>query len=204
MSKFSGRPNRQVDRTKSWILEAVILLMDEKPYSKISVLDISEKAGIARQTFYYYYADKDDIIFEYLMNTMNTELLNVEKGSKHDGQNNIVFMFDYKYMIKHQKNLIKILSIADIETRMYREVQKLLLTLMKQYRTKLTAEEYLICRYQLFYQITGNLKVLFDWFIHNMPMPVEKIVDMLNKLNIPKSIQYSNIPSILVKLKTDI
>jgi AcrR family transcriptional regulator len=51
----SGSNNRQVRRTRSWISEALMLLMDEKPYDKITVSDITEKAGIARQTFYRNY-----------------------------------------------------------------------------------------------------------------------------------------------------
>ena len=201
MLKKTGKPNRQILRTKSWIFEAVMLLMDEKPYSKITVSDITEKAGIARQTFYYNYTDKDDVVFEYLTNTFNTELMSMEKNSKDAKQNAIVLMFDYKYMNDHQKLLKKILSVVDIENRIFRDVQKFPMTFLENYRKTLTPEEYLICRYKLCFQITGCLRVFFDWFTNDMPMPVENIVSMLNAMNIPKTIQYRNVPSIVVRLK---
>ena len=201
MSKFSGKTNRQVERTKAWIFSAVMLLMDKKPYNKINVSDISEKAGISRTTFYYYYDDIDDVIFEYLKNTINTELLNIEKAKKGDKENNIVLMFDHKYMIKHKKILKKIMSIVDIEDRVIRESRVLPMSLLKQYKENLTEEEYMICRYKICYQITGSLSILFDWFMNDMPVPVEYIVSMLNNMNIPKNIQYRNIPSIVVRLK---
>ena len=69
------------------------------------------------------------------------------------------------------------------------------------YILKLTAHEYLVCRYKLCYQITGSLRVLFDWFINDMPMPIDNIVEMLNRMNIPKTVQYRNIPSIVVRRK---
>jgi AcrR family transcriptional regulator len=203
MSKKLGKTNRQILRTKSWIFDAVMLLMDEKPYSKITVSDITEKAGIARQTFYYSYADKDDVVFEYLKNTINTELLNIEKAKKDDKQNDIVLMLDYKYMIKHKKILKKVLSIVDIENRIIREARVLPMSLLKQYKESLSAEEYMICRYKICYQITGSLSILFDWFMNDMPVPAEYIVSMLNNINIPKNIQYRNIPSIVVRLKSE-
>ena len=203
MLKNPGTANRQTLRTKSWIFDAVMLLMDEKPYGKITVSDITEKAGIARQTFYYSYADKDDVVFEYLMNTINTELLNIRK-IKNDGRHNdIVLMFDHRYMIKHRKILKKILSIADIENRVIREARVLPMSLLKQYKESLTAEEYMICRYKIYYQITGSLSMLFDWFMNDMPVPAEYIVSMLNNMNIPRNIQYRNVPSIVVRLKGD-
>ena len=199
----TGKPNRQVERTKSWIFEAVMLLMDEKPYEKITVSDIAEKAGIARPTFYRNYNDKDDVIYEYLMNTFSMELLDAEKDNKDGKQDTIVLVFDRNYMIKHQKVLKKILSTADIENRIYREGQKWPMSIIGQYKSKLSKHEYLVCRYKICYQITGSLRVLFDWFINDMPMPVENIVTMLNAMNIPKTIQYRNLPSVLVRLKDE-
>jgi hypothetical protein len=36
-----------------------------------------------------------------------------------------------------------------------------------------------------------------------MPLPIENVVAMLNAMNIPKTIQYRNIPSIVVRLKDE-
>ena len=190
----SNKHNRQVQRTKTWIFEALMLLMDEMSYNKITVSDISEKAGIARTTFYRNYNDKDDVVSEYIIKTFSTELLNTDT---------IVLWFDYKYMITHKKNLKKILSTVDIENRINRDGQKFPISFLKHYKEKLTVEEYLICRYKLCYQITGCLSVFFDWFINDMPLPIENVVAMLNAMNIPKTIQYRNIPSILVRLKDE-
>jgi AcrR family transcriptional regulator len=196
----AGKPNRQVERTKSWIFDALMLLMDEKPYNKITVSDIAEKAGVARPTFYRNYNDKDDIVFNFLVKTSNIELQKEEEGKKDDGaQNTIVLMLDHKYMVKHQKNLKKILSTADIENRLFREQQKLPLSFIKHYKEKLSKEDYLLCRYKICYQITGSLRVFFDWFINNMPLPAENIVSLLNEMNSPS--QHENIPNIVVRLK---
>lgn len=202
MLKNSRKPNRQVERTKSWIFEAIMLLMDEKPYNKINISDIAEKAGIARPTFYYNYNDKDDVIFEYLMSMFNSELMSImEKTDKDEKHDAIIFLFDAINIKKHQNTIKKILSAVDMEDRLFREIQKFPMSFIEKYKKSLTAEEYLICRYKLCFQMTGCLRVLFDWFINDMPMSVENIVLMLNAMNTPKTIQYRNIPSIVIRLK---
>jgi AcrR family transcriptional regulator len=203
MLKKSDKPNKQVERTKSWIFEAIMLLMDEKPYNKITVSDICEKAGVARPTFYYNYTDKDDVVFEYLANTVNIELFNTDKINKDDKPNNIVLTFDITYMVKHQKNLKKIISTADIENRIQRELQKYPMSLIEKYKKRLSEEEYLICRYKICYQITASLRIFFDWFVNGMPMPAEKFVSMINTMNIPRTIHYRNIPGVEVRIKRE-
>ena len=198
----TGKPNRQVQRTKSWIFEAVMLLMDEKPYDKITVSDITKKAGVARQTFYRNYNDKDDVVFEYIARIFSAESFALEKDKK-DDRNIIVLMIDYAYMANNKETLKKILSVTDIENRVINEGQKFPMSLIEHYRKALSAEEYLICRIKLCYQITGCLRVLFDWFINDMPMPVKNIVSMLNAMNIPKTALYRNIPNIVVRIKDE-
>jgi AcrR family transcriptional regulator len=203
MSEKSVKPNRQVQRTKSWIFDAVMLLMDEKPYNKITVSDITEKAGIARQTFYYTYNDKDDVVFEYLLNTFNTDLMSIETSKKGEKQDTIVFIFDYQYMVNNKNILKKLLSINDIKSRIFHDVQQYPMSLMDKFKNKLSAEDYLIGRYKLCYQITGVLSMFFDWFINDMPMPVEKFIPMINAMNIPKAVQYRNIPNVEVRIKKE-
>ena len=200
MIRNSSKPNRQVERTKSWIFDALMLLIDEKPYEKITVSDIAGKAGVARPTFYRNFDGKDEVILQYLSNSFKPELLSTEKAGKEGKPNNIVLVFDVAYMIKHQINLKKVLSTASVEALIYRKLQIYTLSLINSYKKSLSAEEYLICRYKICYQITGSLKVLFDWFINSMPMPVEKLVPMLNAMNIPKTIQRGNIPGVEVRL----
>ena len=176
-----------------------MLLLDERPYSKIGVSDITKKAGIARQTFYRNYNDKDEIVSEYLMNTINLEL-QASAGKRGERQNNFVLTFNFKYMIENRDNIKKMLSIVDIEHRIRNEAKEFPLKLLEQYKNKLPANEYLICRYKLYYQLIGCLQVFFDWFLNDMPLPLGEIISLLNALNIPKTIQYRNAPGIVVRV----
>lgn len=58
------------------IYEALIALMKEKSYNKISITDITERAGVSRMAYYRNYKEKDDI----LLNRFRDELILSEKG----------------------------------------------------------------------------------------------------------------------------
>ena len=200
MSENKKPKNRQVERTCSWILEAVLILMDEKPYSKITVSDITEKAGIARQTFYRNYKDKDEVIIKYFSNIFKSEMLEVENISDKNKQDMIVLTFNIKYMIEHKSNLMKMLSIVGIEdifTGSFTEWQNFL---FNQKKSKLNPQARLVYRYKLFYQITGILIVIMDWFKNNMPTPVSDLVKLLNHFTVDTKAHHVNIPNIKIRI----
>ena len=47
---------------KQIIVDTIYELSREKPLSKVTVLDISKRSGISRQTFYNHFKDKNDLI----------------------------------------------------------------------------------------------------------------------------------------------
>ncbi len=52
--------------SRYYIVEALFMLMKEYAYEKISVTDITAKAGVGRATFYRYFKRKEDVIRYYL------------------------------------------------------------------------------------------------------------------------------------------
>ncbi|MCA9678658.1 MAG: TetR/AcrR family transcriptional regulator [Myxococcales bacterium] len=58
------RPDRRVERSKQALRDALIALMHEHPYERISVADIAERANVGRSTFYVHFADKDDLLVD--------------------------------------------------------------------------------------------------------------------------------------------
>jgi len=61
MSHIS-RKAAQIERTKGWVLEALIQAAEAGDYPNLSVSDLCKKAGIGRQTFYRHYKCKEDVI----------------------------------------------------------------------------------------------------------------------------------------------
>lgn len=48
------------------IYEALVKLMETKPYKEITITDITKKAGFSRMAYYRNYQDKDDILIDHL------------------------------------------------------------------------------------------------------------------------------------------
>ena len=54
--------NKTALTSQSAIADALLSLMEEKPYTRISVSEICKSAGVSRQTFYTLFASKDNVI----------------------------------------------------------------------------------------------------------------------------------------------
>jgi hypothetical protein len=200
--KKHNRPagNRQVQRTCSWILDAILILMDKKPYDKITVSDIVNKAGIARQTFYRNFNDKDEVIVEYFANIFNSEMLSVENVSDKKMHDNIVLTFNVKYMTKHRVNIVKMLSIIGIEKMFADRFSEWQDLLFKQNITILNKEEQLVYQYKIHYQINGIILVIMDWFKNNMPVSVDSLVKLLNCFTVDTRANYKDVPNIKIRI----
>ena len=49
-------------RSKQWLHDALLQILEKKQYSQISVKDICLQADLSRQTFYKIYKSKDEIM----------------------------------------------------------------------------------------------------------------------------------------------
>jgi AcrR family transcriptional regulator len=56
----------RVRRTRKWLQEALLSLMLTKPFSKISIAEITDQANVSRPTFYLHYKTKEELLIAYL------------------------------------------------------------------------------------------------------------------------------------------
>lgn len=54
--------DRRIAKTKKAIYDALLSLLDEKRYSKITIQEILDRANIGRSTFYSHFETKDDVL----------------------------------------------------------------------------------------------------------------------------------------------
>jgi len=53
-------------RSRQWITKALLELMMEKPFNKITITEIADKADVVRRTFYRNFDSKEDILRTYI------------------------------------------------------------------------------------------------------------------------------------------
>lgn len=57
-----GRSKKSTAFLKECMADALLLLMREKPFDKISILEITEKAGVGRATWFRHFSSKSDAV----------------------------------------------------------------------------------------------------------------------------------------------
>lgn len=73
--------------------DALIALLKEKPYDKISVSDIVKRAGVSRMTYYHYYVTKEEVVRDYIEELISEY---VAEGEKRPG---IGSLMDYEHVL---------------------------------------------------------------------------------------------------------
>lgn len=82
-------------RSKKWLTDALFELMKEKPYDKISIREIANKADLTRQTFYHNFASKEMLLM-YKSDQLFAEFLDfLMKNNIRKMQDLILFFFVY-------------------------------------------------------------------------------------------------------------
>ena len=64
------RKNTTSEMLMDYIVQALLLIMKEKPYQNISISEITKKAGVNRSTYYRHFEKKESIVQFYLDSTM--------------------------------------------------------------------------------------------------------------------------------------
>lgn len=93
MRDFYEKKNERNRFTRMCIGDALIALMKQKDFKKITVSDISKKAGLSRMTYYNYYVKKEDIINDYLAELV-AEYMNEDNRHPEIGA-----MMSYKHIL---------------------------------------------------------------------------------------------------------
>ena len=61
-AESNKKTDARVRRTRDALGNALIALMQEKPFDTIKVQDVLDRAQVSRSTFYAHYSDKDDLL----------------------------------------------------------------------------------------------------------------------------------------------
>jgi AcrR family transcriptional regulator len=184
-------------KKRSWVFEALMLLLDKKAYGKITMGDIAKKAGIARQTLYLMFKDKNDIVSYFLTESADSGLLSIER--KTEPQDVIQISFNNEFVARHYGVLKKMLAddyIHDLITHLTREK---VFGIIECYKAALPPREYALCRYKLAYQIAGCLTVLTDWLKTGMPQSTDDLIAMLNAMARPEEKTWRHLPNIEIR-----
>jgi AcrR family transcriptional regulator len=199
VSQTKDKTNRQARRSMDWMLDALLLLLDEMPYDKISISAITEKAGVARQTFYRNYKSKDDIVLQYLEGIFSAAL-NMKNVPDGNNRNILVITLSFNRLIEHKQKMKKLLQ-SGAEFLIFTYAQKLEDYVTDFGKNKMPRMEMLIFRYMVKFQIGGSLRMIVDWLKHDTPIPAEKMGELMRRFIGTFEAGIGGIPSLAVTIE---
>ncbi|WP_226036669.1 TetR/AcrR family transcriptional regulator [Aquibacillus saliphilus] len=68
---MSRKLDPRVERTRQSFMDALLELMEQKDFQKISILEIAQTARLNRSTFYLHFFDRDDLMQQMLDEALN-------------------------------------------------------------------------------------------------------------------------------------
>lgn len=82
------RRERRKEETRQRIIQAALSLLSEKPYDEITVEDITERADVAKGTFFHYFSSKELVLSGHVENLLDEvrEFLQEIRPEERDSQ----------------------------------------------------------------------------------------------------------------------
>jgi AcrR family transcriptional regulator len=165
----SRKTDRRIERTRTMLLEALMELIVENGYEAITVQNITDRANVARTTFYLHYRNKDDLLYNGLLNLYQKMLENTPEGkmdSPHDWEHLAKNAAFYKVMLGEtgsQRFTVQLFNF--LNEIMTRQIVSPLSKEAPPIPTDLTAA-----------YLAGAQYGLWRWWLMNdMPLPIEEI-----------------------------
>lgn len=175
--------------------EALILLLEKKEYSFITVKEICEKAGVNRSTFYLHYETIDDLLsecIEYVGNKVNKKFSNkvinkqVIKNSQIENLLLITpeYLLPYLEFLRENKAIYKIaysqpnvLNEQNIVSHLHKNIFE---PILDRFLVPKNEQKYMISFY-----LSGMSAVMRDWIKNDCKEEIQTIMNILTKcLNI--------------------
>lgn len=93
--------DRRIQKTKTSLTEALINLILEKGYEKVTIKDIIDKANVGRSTFYIHYESKEQLLLDG-HNNLNVKMFTDEE-IRNSKNNEISFLSLFNHVAENRK-----------------------------------------------------------------------------------------------------
>lgn len=169
--------NRQTERSRQWLVEALLQLMETTPFRKISITDLTRKAGVSRLTFYRNFESKEDVLRLHYREVFQKYLEHLEQERITTPRDALELCYrDWK----SEEHEIGLVLKNHLEQLIYEPFEEYLEVLLTKYRigTRLS-------RNQKRFLVGGLYFSMLDWVEHPQhTTPEEQAAEILSMLNL--------------------
>lgn len=186
---MSTKIDPRVQRTKAMFEEALLVLMEEKDYKKITVREISERSTLNRATFYLHYYDKDELLEQMLDEALEDLRISVivkDIEFKYESDNpHPIFIRLFNKMIEQNRfyTLMLVQEKVPYFTESVREIIETLVKAATQYMIDDEIEFSVPVDISVAYVTSAYLGVLIWWLKNDMPYTPAHMAKLLTRMS---------------------
>lgn len=151
---------------KSYIVDALLILMSEKDFYSITIDELVKKAGVNRSTYYRHFTGKEDVIF-YFLDSVMSEYLEKVRLEKPDLRTYLLNMFAHYLNYREQMLVIYQAGLSIV----------LLRVLEKYFYSRIDTNRPLAEQYNVSFYIGGIFNHFQMWFSRGMQESPEQLTE---------------------------
>ena len=179
--------DRRVQRTRQILRDALVALILEKGYQKITVQDIIDRAHVGRSTFYSHFRDKDDLLFsgfDELAHDLDRHMSSAETTA--DSQDHLLHSLDFFIHAYHNKELYVAMTESGGGELLLDISRQHMQSHIQAHLNKLSSVEQEIPIPVISNFLAGSLLSLIIWWLdQDLPYTPEEMDGMFNTLAMP-------------------
>lgn len=169
------------EQTKQNLIEAFWTLYENKRIEKITVKEITTKAGYNRSTFYEYFLDVYDVL-EQIENTLITKLQELPLRYVKEGDSPLPLEIFIQMYEEHSKYLVVLLGDRG-DPSFQGKLKNSFKQLIKQKLLLQEFTDHFEMDYTLEYVLSAMIGILSYWFRNEKTPPTEKLITLIQRLS---------------------
>lgn len=183
----SEKSDPRIERTRRQIVDALLSLMEQQSYQKIKISDITNRADIARQTFYLHFKRKDDVLLDYIDEVFDEFYQDIAGHIEASPDPDPVISTLLFEQWKNHARFSKLALAADIQHLVIRRFQNYISRTIGLYirchiKTPSDPDE---LAYVIDYLAGASWMILRRWVDSDFSYPLEKLSSLYSELNRP-------------------
>jgi AcrR family transcriptional regulator len=180
-------PDRRVRRTRRILGEALVGLILEKAYERITVQDILDRADVGRSTFYAHFRDKEALLlagFDDMGEDLRRDLAEMQPGAPLDPTSPVGAVFDHAY--RHRR-IYQAMCGRQGGSVVHRHLHRLIAGLLREHLQPhlAAAGSDLPVDVVAEFATSAALGLLIWWVNHDYPHKPARLAEMYQRLAAP-------------------
>lgn len=167
-------------RSKTWIVKALLELMEEKLFKDITIKEISERADLVRRTFYRNFSSKEEIL-DYYLEQLNREYITLLSQEKELSIHNVARIY-FEFWNNHidflkslEKNNLLVFLL-----KKYDEYLPLIHKAFKEDHLSDYPKEYV--EYYVSFNVGGFWNILLKWVSEEPKKDPDEMAEMISNI----------------------